>query len=145
MVLKDRVYNVREGYLVFFNRQKIFIPTKGIDKNALFNSDLKKAGYLVEFDKEEDILFQIAEKYVVDYEYINENQSVFVRDSIRVLPVKIGSIPYKYKTKKGKEGILTIRYNNVLFKVAYFVTNNEAVWSVSPLLNNDIQEASGYY
>ncbi len=145
MVSKDRVYNTREGYLVFFNRQKIFIPKKEIDKNDLFKSKFKRAGYLVEFEKEENVLYQIAKKYIIDYEYVNENRSVFVRDTIRVLPVKVGSIPYKYKIKRGKEGILSIRYNNTLFKVAYFSTNNEAVWSVSPLLSDDIKEASRFY
>lgn len=145
MVSKDRVYNVREGYLIFFNRQKIFVPQKEISKNDFLGTTLMKSGYIVEFDKEEEVLYNIAEKYTIDYNYSNEGNSKFIRDTIRVIPVKIGSLPYKYKSKKGKETVLTFRFNDMSRKVKYFNTNNEAVWSVYPFLDEDLKKAANYY
>ncbi|MET3879453.1 hypothetical protein [Chitinophaga sp. OAE865] len=144
VVNKDRVYNSRSGYLLFLNRQKFFFPSKNIEGNNFFSDRKKRPGYIISFDKEEDVLYHVAEKYVVDYNYNGEDSSVLIRDTIKVLPVIIGSLPYKLKGKRGK-GVLTIKYVDKLLNLEYYNTNNEAVWSVSPLLSQDINEASHYY
>ncbi|MVT10390.1 hypothetical protein [Chitinophaga tropicalis] len=144
LVHKDRVFNTRTGYLLFHNRQKYFFPSKHITGNDFFTARLKEPGYLISFDKEEDLLYQIGEKYVIDYEYQDKSMKVFVRDSMVILPVIIGSIPYKEKSGRGK-GELVIKFNNKIKILDYYTTNNESVWSVYPVLKQDIEESSKFY
>lgn len=141
---KDRVYNTRTGYLLFFNQRKFFFPSKSITGNDFFVTNINRPGYLVEFDKEENVLYHIAEKYVIDYELQHQGKNIFVRDTIKILPVEIGSLPYKYKSKRGL-GDFNIKYGDRLYKLEYFNTNNEAVWSVYPILKDDVREAGQYY
>lgn len=145
LVNKDRVYNKRTGYLLFLNRQKFFFPAKHIEANHFFTAKINKPGYVVVFDKEEDALYNAGEKYTIDYEYIYNGEKLFVRDTVRILPVEIGSLPYQLKSKKGIPGNLTIKYNNKIKQLNYYSTNNEAVWSIFPILEKDIQEATDYY
>lgn len=145
LVNKDRIYNKRTGYILFFNRQKFFFPAKHINGNHFFTDKFSKPGYLVAFEKEEDALYNAGEKYVIDYKYLYNGEEIFVRDTVHILPVEIGSLPYQLKSKRGKPGTLTIKYGSKMKKLKYYSTNNEAVWSVFPILKEDIQEASQYY
>lgn len=100
---------------------------------------------MVAFDKEEDALYNAGEKYIIDYEYLYNGEEIFVRDTVRILPVEIESLPYQLKSKRGMPGNLTIKYDNEIKKLKYYSTNNEAVWSVFPILSEDIQNAGQYY
>lgn len=143
LVNKNRVYNTRTGYLLFFHRQNFFFPVKHIEGNNFFTSKVKE-GYLIDLDKEENVLYEVAEKYVIDYQDLYNGEKIFVRDTICVVPVEVGSMPYKYKGKRGS-GDLVIKRDDRLKSLKYYNTNNEAVWAISPILKEDIKEASDYY
>lgn len=62
LVNKKQVININTGYLMFYNNQKIFFPVKHIEENNFFRSENSLRGYVVSFDKEEQLLHDIGEK-----------------------------------------------------------------------------------
>lgn len=145
LVSKDRIYTKRTGYLIFFNNQKYFFSAKHIDGNHFFTTMVNKPGYLVSFDRQEAALYYAAEKYTIDYEYLYHGEKIFVRDTVRILPVEIGSIPYGFKSRRGLPGDFIIKYDNKIKRLKYYVTNNESVWTVHPILEEDGKEEEQYY
>ncbi len=145
LVSKDRIYTKRTGYLVFFNNQKYFFPAKHIDGNHFFTSKINNPGHLVSFDRDEAAFSYAAEKYTIDYEYLNNGEKIFVRDTVRILPVEIGSIPDGFKSKQGLPGDFIIKYDNKVKRLKYYVTNNESVWNVYTILPEDGKDVEEYY
>ena len=145
LVSKDKIYTRRIGYLVFFNRQKIFFPAKHIDGDHFFTGKINNPGYVVSFDREEDALYYAGEKYTIDYEYLYHGEKIFVRDTISILPVEIGSIPYQFKSRRVLQDDLIIKYDNKIKRLQYYGTNNESVWTVYPILEKDRKDAEQYY
>lgn len=145
LVSKDRIYTKRTGYLIFFANQKYFFPSKHIKGNNFYTTKMNRPGYLVSFDREEAGLYYAAETYTMDYEYLYNGEKIFVRDSFRILPVEIGSIPYGFKSKRGLPGDFNIKYDGKIKRLKYYVTNNESVWSVDPILEEDDKDEAQYY
>ncbi|WP_090099821.1 hypothetical protein [Chitinophaga sp. CF118] len=147
LVSKNRIYTKRTGYLIFFASQKYFFPAKHIDGNHFFTTKINNPGYLVSFDRGEAALYYAAEKYTIDYEYLYHGEMIFVRDTVRILPVEIGSIPYEnqLKSKKVLQDDLIIKYDNKIKRLRYYGTNNESVWTVYSILEEDGKEEEQYY
>ncbi|WP_343307872.1 hypothetical protein AAHN97_12045 [Chitinophaga niabensis] len=142
-VYKDNIYHKRTGYLVFFNRNMIFYPSKHITGNDFFNAKISK-GYLVNFERDEAALYNASEKYTIDYEYLQDDRKIFVRDTVRVIPVETRSVPMNLGLTNGETDFI-IRYNNTLHNFPYRVRNNESILNVYPILEKDIREASEFY
>ncbi len=144
LVKKDRILNVRSGYLLLYRDQQIFFPTKNIKDDDLLNRIEHLTGYSIYFDKESQIYRDISKKFAIEHIYKYESETVARIDTIGVIAVEIRSLPYHNKGKK-ELNELTVYHNHLSKTFKYYNTNNEGVWSVYPIFKSDLQQLNKYY
>lgn len=143
-VRKDRMINVRSGYLVFYRDQQIFFPIKRVKEGDELNQIKDIVGYSISFEKESQIYRDISKKVPITYSYKYGTELISRMDTIGIIAVEIRSLPYQNKGKKGLNELIV--YHNHLPKTfRYYNTNNEGVWSVYPIFKSDLERLDKYY
>lgn len=135
-VPKDNVFHVRTGYLVYFNNRQYFFPERNIRVNNFFSKKVRKNGYLLSVNERASDFSSISSKYIIGNYYAVSDTLILVEDSLRIIPVEVKSLPAKIKSRVGTAD-WKIKYSGSDFFLRYANTNNEYVWILYPLLDND--------
>lgn len=143
-VQKDRVINIRSGYLMFYRDQQIFFPVRKVKEGNELSQIENVIGYAVYFEKESQAYREISKKIPITHNYKYESEVISRADTIGIMAVEIRSLSYKNKGKK-ELNELTVQYNQLPRIFKYYNTNNEGVWSVYPIFKSDLQQLDKYY
>ncbi|MEC5145469.1 hypothetical protein UNH65_18065 [Chitinophaga sp. 180180018-2] len=135
-VPKSNIFHVRTGYLIYFNNREYFSPEKKIKQNDFFSKRARKNGYLLSMSEWGNDFSTISQKYIIENYCAVKDTSILMEDSIKIIPVEVGSMPAHFKSKVGTAD-WQLKYNGRDFLLKYANTNNEYVWTLYPILDSD--------